>query len=42
LQVLEPGIHTLRFSAPGFLDLERTFTIRAGEYTDVDVALSSR
>ena len=37
--LLEPGVHRLRFTAAGFLPLEESFTIRAGQFTDVDLLL---
>lgn len=36
--LLEPGVHRLRFTAPGFRTLEESFTIRAGEVADVMLA----
>jgi hypothetical protein len=38
--LLEPGSHRLRFTAPGFLLLEQSFTIRAGQVTDVELSLT--
>lgn len=38
--LLAPGTHTLRFIAAGFRPLEHTFTIRAGEITDVELLLT--
>lgn len=36
---LDPGDHCLRFTAPGYVAIERSFTVRAGEYSDVELAL---
>lgn len=37
--LLEPGIHRLRFKGAGFRPLEQSFTIRAGEATDLELLL---
>lgn len=38
---LEPGDHRLEVAAEGFVGVERTFRLAAGERRDVDVALAS-
>jgi hypothetical protein len=37
--LLEPGVHRLRFSAPGWRSLEQSFTIREGHVADVLLAI---
>lgn len=37
--LLEPGVHSLRFSAPGFRPVEQSFTIRAGQISDLELHL---
>lgn len=37
--LLDPGVHRLRFTAPGFRPIEQSFTIRAGEVADVELCL---
>jgi len=38
--LLEPGVHRLRFTAPGFRAIEQSFTIRPGQITDVELSLT--